>query len=68
MESNNRVMNIPLDIDQIKTIMDLLIDRIREVNNDMKHLFEEDRVFVEKELNELQDIWEHLRRKYNPSL
>lgn len=51
---------ISLDRKDIDRLMDLVIDEIREINNDLRYLFEDDRIELQKHIRELQLLWNKL--------
>lgn len=51
---------INLSKEDTKLVMDLVIDRVREIGNDMKHAFAGDKVYLEEEMNKYLGIWESI--------
>lgn len=51
---------ISLDRKDIDRLMDLVVDEIREINNDLRYLFEDDRIQLQKQVRELQLLWNKL--------
>lgn len=51
---------ISLDRKDIDRLMDLVVDEIREINNDLRYLFEDDRIELQKHIRELQLLWNKL--------
>lgn len=51
---------ISLDKKDIDRLMDMVIDEIREINDDLRYLFEDDRIQLQKHIRELQLLWNKL--------
>lgn len=51
---------ISLDRGDIDRLMDMVIDEIREINDDLRYLFEDDRIQLQKHIRELQLLWNKL--------
>lgn len=51
---------ISLDRGDIDRLMDMVVDQIREINNDLRYLFEDDRIQLQKQIRELQLLWNKL--------
>lgn len=51
---------ISLDREDMDRLMDMVVDQIREINNDLKYLFEDDRIQLQKQVRELQLLWNKL--------
>lgn len=51
---------ISLDREDIDKLMDLVVDEIREMSNDLRYLFEDDRIQLQKHVRELQLLWNKL--------
>lgn len=51
---------ISLDREDIDRLMDMVVDQIREIDNDLKYLFEDDRIQLQKQIRELQLLWNKL--------
>lgn len=51
---------ISLDKKDIDRLMDLVVDEIREIDNDLRYLFEDDRIQLQKHVRELQLLWNKL--------
>lgn len=51
---------ISLDREDIDRLMDMVVDQIREINNDLRYLFEDDRIQLQKQIRELQLLWNKL--------
>lgn len=49
-----------LDKKDIDRLMVLVIDEIREIDNDLRYLFEDDRIELQKHVRELQLLWNKL--------
>ena len=51
---------ISLDRGDVERLMDLVVDEIREIDNDLRYLFEDDRIQLQKQIRELQLLWNKL--------